>query len=792
MKSVCADSLQVSSGSGPVQAAIAAMLVVLSGTAFGQVAAPVFNPGSSQAAVSFNVQVTCSTPGATVRYTVNGAVPTINDPLVPNGNLVLIPRSVTLKAMAWLGQTTSPVTMANYAVVGEIAAGGTHVLAVRANQSAYAWGQRQDGRLANGAGEWGRVTLPAAAKRSASLNYTDIQNVAAGLNHSVVLNANGAVQSFGLNTSGQLGINSVVTPWEFYPRTVLANVAGDYLANCIQVTAGSNFSAALNQWGYVFTWGDNSSGRLGRYVSSTENRYSGIVMTGGADPAPLGSISQVAAGGGHMLARTAHSSESSGGTGSVWVWGLNASGQLGLNNTTNMIRATQATLLNNISDISAGLNHSAVVKWNAANPGRVLCFGQQEFGRLGNEAVGAVAVTTPVAVKIWDGTNLEQIVAVAAGPRHTLALDIAGGVWAWGSNQDGELGDNSLDSRGRARRVSNPAGTGYLINIVNIAAGGVEGDGFSLATAADGTIYGWGANSNAQLGLGNWDTPKKLPVEVSPLKLTNQGSPSVQLSAVWPKTYESTSITLNATASDVDGLGDIPKVEFKNGTTLLVTDTTAPYSFNWTSVAAGSYSLTATATDIAGTVGTSSASLNVRAYVSVEPVSGHGTITEEGLTQGIFRISRETSNSSPLTVTYTLSGTALSGLDYVPIPGYAVIPANQTSVDVIVLGKADYLTEGDETIVLAVLDDASHFPNAGTGPATVTLLDVAPVYDPNAANVDTDGDGLTNDEELALGTNLADIDTDGDGVPDFSDGTPTGVNVVNFAASTLMVTTPRR
>jgi len=68
------------------------------------------------------------------------------------------------------------------------------------------------------------------------------------------------------------------------------------------------------------------------------------------------------------------------------------------------------------------------------------------------------------------------------------------------------------------------------------------------------------------------------------------------------------SITINASASDTDGT--ISKVDFYNGTTLLGTDNTSPYSFSWTNVAAGSYSLTAKATDNAGGTGTSS-SINI-------------------------------------------------------------------------------------------------------------------------------------------------------------------------------------
>ncbi|MDF2454396.1 MAG: chiA1 3 [Cytophagaceae bacterium] len=65
------------------------------------------------------------------------------------------------------------------------------------------------------------------------------------------------------------------------------------------------------------------------------------------------------------------------------------------------------------------------------------------------------------------------------------------------------------------------------------------------------------------------------------------------------------SITINASASDADG--SVSKVDFYNGTTLLSSDAVAPYSFVWTNVAAGTYSITARATDNSNAVGTSSA-----------------------------------------------------------------------------------------------------------------------------------------------------------------------------------------
>src|SRR6185312_8295322 len=64
-------------------------------------------------------------------------------------------------------------------------------------------------------------------------------------------------------------------------------------------------------------------------------------------------------------------------------------------------------------------------------------------------------------------------------------------------------------------------------------------------------------------------------------------------------------MTLTATASDPEG--KLAKVEFYRGSTLLGTDTSSPFSFSWTNVAAGSYSLTAVAYDTAGAKRTSAA-----------------------------------------------------------------------------------------------------------------------------------------------------------------------------------------
>ena len=98
------------------------------------------------------------------------------------------------------------------------------------------------------------------------------------------------------------------------------------------------------------------------------------------------------------------------------------------------------------------------------------------------------------------------------------------------------------------------------------------------------------------------------------------GSPAVSItSPVEAASFTApANMTITATASDVDG--SINKVEFYNGTTLIGTDNTSPYSFDWTNIAAGSYALTAKATDNSGLPTTS---IPVNIVVNVPNTNGY-------------------------------------------------------------------------------------------------------------------------------------------------------------------------
>src|ERR1035441_1849035 len=79
---------------------------------------------------------------------------------------------------------------------------------------------------------------------------------------------------------------------------------------------------------------------------------------------------------------------------------------------------------------------------------------------------------------------------VAAGANHSLFLKSDGTMWAWGSNQYGQLGDGTTTNR------SSPVQVSGLTGVVMIAAGGFQ----SLAVKSDGTVWAWGSINAGVVG----------------------------------------------------------------------------------------------------------------------------------------------------------------------------------------------------------------------------------------------------------------------------------------------------
>ena len=260
----------------------------------------------------------------------------------------------------------------------------------------------------------------------------------------------GAVWAWGANYTGQLGQGA------FEP--VLGTVRVPEIEGVVALAAGSGHSLALRHDGTILAWGANNYGQLG---DGTRAHHGAPVRLPGLD-----SIEAIAAGDYHSLALARD--------GAVWAWGMNGQGQT----TGDSLDLSRDPAW--VSEVPAGAAVAAGANFSLAltRDGEVWAWGSNSHGTLARGTVGGMSRTPePVAA-------LPNIVAIGAGPQHALAVDVDGGVWAWGANGGGQLGADGLVDRAQPTRVS---GLPPVVDVV----GGMY---FSAARTGDGEIWIWGSH----------------------------------------------------------------------------------------------------------------------------------------------------------------------------------------------------------------------------------------------------------------------------------------------------------
>jgi hypothetical protein len=302
-------------------------------------------------------------------------------------------------------------------------AGNTSALALSEEGEVYSWGWGQAlGRTAVNGDPLPKKVLDPAGTAS----FKGVVAAMVGDDNAVALADDGTVYSWGYY-SGRAGADPKPVPG-------IVSVGGKAVA----VSAGSNWSAALLADGRIVTWGYGSDGRQGQPGVSTPAAPGFVIEQ--ATGQPLGGIVAISAGYNFGLALSA--------SGQLYAWGSNSRGQLGQGTSNDLV-------------------------------------------------AGAVAVKGP-----GGAAPFGNIVMAAAGGNHALALDSTGKVWSWGYSQNGELGDGvahpRVNSSALPDAVVSPAGTLQLGNVVSIAAGYSH----SLALGDDGRLWIWGSGFRGNLGQG--------------------------------------------------------------------------------------------------------------------------------------------------------------------------------------------------------------------------------------------------------------------------------------------------
>ncbi|MGD0881340.1 MAG: MBG domain-containing protein [Acidimicrobiales bacterium] len=242
-------------------------------------------------------------------------------------------------------------------------------------------------------------------------------------------------------------------------------------ATSLPAEAGGS-TAVLEAWGY------NADGQLGNGTTTNATTPTPVHLPSGV------TATASAAGGDSSLAI--------GSDGNLYAWGDNASGQLGNGTTNNSSTPVVVDLPSGVhaTAIAAGADDSIAL----GSDGNVYAWGDNTFDELGNNTSVSDS-TTPVKVSIPTGVT---VTAIAAGQYHNLALTSAGAIYAWGYNNDGQLGDAKKTTPTTPVLVSLPTG----VKAIAIAAGGYH----SLAAASNGDVYAWGLNADGQLGTGTTTT----------------------------------------------------------------------------------------------------------------------------------------------------------------------------------------------------------------------------------------------------------------------------------------------
>lgn len=360
------------------------------------------------------------------------------------------------------------------------------------------------------------MLLVACGSKKAETTATSSTNPAVFYSHSVAISSV-RFYSWGANNYGQLG-NGVTTARSNPAKVqIVANGTAIVING---VSAGGTHSLAFGGVDDpVYACGNNGFGQLGNNSTTASTipvKVRTTVKENGTVTHPsLTGITAVAAGGYHSLALD----NSNGGT--VWAWGNNRLGQLGLGEVTTLQRniAVQVpSLVNaNITRIAAGGGHNLAL----SSSGTIWSWGFNKSGQLGQGRESEHKIPTPGMVLNTDGTsNLTDVIHIAAGGSHSLFVTSDGNVWACGLNNFGQLGDGTLKKKyGVVPVLTDKVTKTPLTGAIAVAAGldhslAIIDDGTGLSK---GTVWAWGDNTFGQLGNQknfNTDIPVTSPVKV--------------------------------------------------------------------------------------------------------------------------------------------------------------------------------------------------------------------------------------------------------------------------------------
>lgn len=240
----------------------------------------------------------------------------------------------------------------------------------------------------------------------------------------------------------------------------------------------------------MYAWGSTVHGELG--LGGIEEEH--ILTPRALEWFGANNVKQAACGDTHSLLLTAE--------GKVYSCGNNDYGQLGHDQPRKRPHQVLALDAYHISHVACGHSHSmALNEW-----GQIFTWGSDVYGQLGHQ-LGQQTQPTPKILKALATLNVVQIVC---GRNHSIALTSGGDIYAWGANDQGQLGIGTTTPSEPSPSIVNALAG---IPIAQIACG----SNHTFAVSKSGAVFGWGKNSSGQLGL-NDTLSKSFPVQLRTLR----------------------------------------------------------------------------------------------------------------------------------------------------------------------------------------------------------------------------------------------------------------------------------
>jgi serine/threonine-protein kinase len=326
-----------------------------------------------------------------------------------------------------------------------------------------------------------------ANTRRLVLPRADLASVSLGFFHTCVCDRAGRASCWGRNVEAQLG--TPPSPLEKRP------VAVPGVVDCAQIAAGALHTCALHRSGRVSCWGKNTDGQTGQPIESAGGARDSPPWGRWTDrpaarpitaPAPVDGVAgavQIDADGDQSCALL--------GDGRVLCWGDNRHGQLGDGTTTTRAAPAPVRGLADAVEVAVGRYFACA----RARTGRVLCWGRNRDGTAGDGTrEGRLA---PVEV-----AGLADAVQISAGSEHACALRRGGQIVCWGQNHVGQVGSRVGERAPRPVPVE-------VADVASLSSGEVH-----TCARHPGGLVCWGGNATGQLGDGTFDA-RFAPVSVA-------------------------------------------------------------------------------------------------------------------------------------------------------------------------------------------------------------------------------------------------------------------------------------